>query len=255
MINIKGIKDPSGDNIFWFIIGKEDSAIVVDPGNSKPILKYLQDKGLTADSILITHNHSDHTKGIKDITDKYHCPVLGPENEEIESITQAFTEGDSFERLGAKFSVLSLPGHSFDHIGFIIDEEHFICGDLIFGAGCGIVPDGTMEQMFTSLQKCAKLHPPTKLYWGHEYTASNLLFATKVEADNPYLLERLSNTEKAIQKQGISAPGTLGEELKTNPFLRVDQLSIIKSAEKYARGKLSTPLEVFTTIRNWKTAG
>ena len=252
MVKIEGIKDPNGDNIFWFIIGKNNDAIVVDPGKSKPVLQYLTDNGLVADSILITHNHSDHTAGIKDVTDQYHCPVLGPENEDIESITQAFTEGDSFERLGAKFEVLSLPGHASDHIGFIIDGKHFLCGDVIFGAGCGNVPEGTMEQMFESLQKCAALPPKTKLYWGHEITTSNLLFASKVEPDNPDLLKRLSDTEKVIQQNGISAPGTLEEELKTNPFLRVDQATIVKNAEEFAGGKLSTPAEVFSSLRKWK---
>jgi len=254
MTEIIGIKDPQGSNIFWLIVqGK--NAIVVDPGNSTPILKYLQDKQLGVDSILITHHHSDHTAGIEDITQKYHCPVIGPENEVIASITQAFTEGDRFERMSIDFSVLSVPGHTLDHIAYIVDKEHLLCGDLLFGAGCGKVFEGTMEQMYDSLQKCAALPANTLLYWGHEMTSANLTFATQVEPENKNLLDRIVVTEKQIKEKGISAPGNLKEELATNPFLRAAEQSVRQKAEEVSGKPLPSPVEVFTVIRKWKDRG
>lgn len=253
MLEIKGIRSPEGDNIFWFIIDQDKNVIIVDPGADKPIVNYLKDNGLTPDSIILTHDHSDHTNGILPITDEFHCPVLGPENENIESITQAFTEGDSFERMGGKFEVLSLPGHSPDHIGFIVNDEHLFCGDVIFGGGCGVVPEGAYDAMFESIEKCKKLSPTTKLYWGHEYTAANLLFASKVEPDNGDLIKRLKLAQENIAKNKFDAPGILAEELKTNPFLRTEQPQVIAAAEQKHGGKLSTPHEVFTVLRKWKS--
>lgn len=250
-MEIIGIQDPKGSNIFWLIQQGSD-CIVVDPGSSAPILQYLKEKKLNLDCILITHHHSDHTAGIQDITEQYHCPVLGPENEDIASITQAFTEGDRFQRMGIEFSVLSVPGHTLDHIGYIVDKKHFLCGDLIFGAGCGKVFEGTMEQMHASLQKCAALPPDTLLYWGHEMTSANLLFATQVEPDNKNLLDRITATEQKIKEKGISAPGTVKEELATNPFLRVSEPSIKQKAEEVSGKSLSLPAEVFAVIREWK---
>ena len=254
MTDIISVKDTKGSNIFW-IIRKGQDAIVVDPGSSAPILKYLHKENLRVDCILITHHHSDHTAGIEDILKEHHCPVLGPENEEITSITQAFTEGDDFERIGVHFSVLSVPGHTLDHIGFIADKKHFLCGDLLFGAGCGKVFEGTMEQMHASLQKCAALPSDTLLYWGHEMTSANLLFATKVEPDNKKLLERLVETEEQLKKDGVSAPGILKNELETNPFLRVHQESVKKKAEEVSGKSLSSPAEVFAVLRSWKDRG
>ena len=255
MNQITGIKDTAGSNIFWIISSEQREAIVVDPGNSSPILEYLNKHQLGVSCILITHHHSDHTAGIEDIIKKYHCPVIGPENENIASITQAFTDGETFERMGIQFQVLAVPGHTLDHIAFLADKRHLFCGDLIFGAGCGKVFEGTMEQMHESLQKCAALDPQTLLYWGHEMTGANLIFATKVEKGNPYLLNRLKSTEEMLRQKDISAPITLKEELMTNPFLRVNIQSVKEKAEEVSGKKLSSAAEVFSVLRQWKDRG
>lgn len=253
MANLTCIKDPQGSNLFWLLTSSAKEVVVVDPGNSQPILAYLHANNLRADSILITHHHGDHTAGIQDITDEYHCPVLGPENEKIESITQAFTEGDSFERMGVQFKVLSLPGHTLDHIGFIADDKHFLCGDTLFGCGCGKVFEGTMEQMYATLQKCAQLPATTLLYWGHEMTTANLAFASQVESDNKALLKRFEDTARLLKENdGIAAPIPLAEELATNPFLRVDQATVKQKAEEKHGSTLKTPAEVFSVLRRWK---
>lgn len=257
MTQITGFKDTTGSNIFWIITNpsKEKDAIVVDPGNSTPILEYLKKHKLKPDCILITHHHPDHTAGIEDVTNEYHCPVIGPENENIPSITQAFSDGESFERLDIQFRVLAVPGHTLDHIAFLADDKHLLCGDLIFGAGCGKVFEGTMEQMHQSLQKCAALPSETLLYWGHELTSVNLLFATKVEPENAQLLARLTSTKKMLQEKGISAPITLAEELETNPFLRV-HIDAVREKATQASGKTpSSAAEVFGALREWKDRG
>ena len=251
MTDITGVKDPKGSNIFW-IIRKGRSAIVVDPGSSSPILGYLHKENLAVDCILITHHHSDHTAGIEDVLAEHPCPGLGPESERIASITQACTQGDYFERMGVHFSVLSVPGHTLDHIGFIVNRKHFLCGDLLFGGGCGKVFEGTMEQMHASLQKCAALAPDTLLYWGHEMTRANLLFAVKVEPNNARLSERVTETEERLRRGHICAPGILKEELETNPFLRVHEESVARKAEEISGRSLASAAEVFATLRRWK---
>ncbi len=257
MTNVIGIKDreESGANIFWLLASSADdkNVVVVDPGKSRPILEYLQKNNLRPDSILITHHHGDHTAGIEDIIAEYHCPVLGPENEKIESITQAFTEGDAFDRAGIHFEVLSLPGHTLDHIGFIADKKHFFCGDVLFGCGCGRVFEGTAEQMHATLQKCAQLPPETLLYWGHEYTTANLAFASRIEPNNDALKQRLEETQKRLSEHnGIAAPITLAEELATNPFLRADRSDVREKMEELRDLKLSDPVEVFAALRLWR---
>ena len=54
------------------------------------------------------------------------------------------------------------------------------------------------------------------MYCGHEYTYSNLKFGLSVEPDNKDLAETFKN----ISPDATTIPGTIDEELKTNPFMR-----------------------------------
>jgi len=58
------------------------------------------------------------------------------------------------------------------------------------------------------------------VYFGHEYSASNLAFAASVEPDNPDIEARKRRLSP------VSCPSTIGEELDTNPFMRCGRASI-----------------------------
>jgi len=60
--------------------------------------------------------------------------------------------------------------------------------------------------MHASLMRLAALPPETRVYFGHEYTASNLRFAAAVEPDNPRVAER----EKEIRAELLA--GQIGED-------------------------------------------
>ena len=77
----------------------------------------------------------------------------------------------------------------------------------------------TAEMMHTSLAKLAALPPETRVYFGHEYTASNLRFAAAVEPDNNAIPDRAANMAKP------STPSTIADELATNPFVRAPDVA------------------------------
>ena len=68
MINIEPIKAFS-DNYIWLLTTNEGS-IVIDPGESNNLLKFLKERNLDLKAILITHHHFDHTGGIEEILSK-----------------------------------------------------------------------------------------------------------------------------------------------------------------------------------------
>ena len=69
MINIQSIKAFS-DNYIWLITTNEGN-LVIDPGESQPVINYLQKHTLTLTDILITHHHFDHVEGVLDLKKKY----------------------------------------------------------------------------------------------------------------------------------------------------------------------------------------
>ena len=66
-IKIKIINQLSDNYTYVIYNSKDKIAVVVDPAESKPIIEYLQKNNLLLVGMLITHHHSDHTSGIKDL--------------------------------------------------------------------------------------------------------------------------------------------------------------------------------------------
>lgn len=56
----------------------------------------------------------------------------------------------------------------------------------------------------------------------HEYTASNAKFALSVEPGNLELVTRAKEVMDKRSRNEPTVPSKIGEEKKTNPFLRVD---------------------------------
>ena len=148
-------------------------------------------------------------------------------------------------------TILDLPGHTPNHIAFLIDDCLF-CGDTLFGAGCGRLLGGTAKQLFQSLQQIAALAKQTNIYCAHEYTEANLKFANAVEPNNKAIQKRIAATAKLRANNMASVPSTLALELATNPFLRCHQHEVIQSTEKFNGQALSSAVEVFTALRSWK---
>lgn len=54
------------DNYIWCLADSNtNKALIVDPGQAKPVQDYLVTHGLTLDTILVTHHHPDHVGGVK----------------------------------------------------------------------------------------------------------------------------------------------------------------------------------------------
>lgn len=244
------------DNYLW-LIHDGVRAAAVDPGDAAPILDALAAHRLSLAAILLTHHHADHAGGVPDLLRHFDVPVFGPRRESIPGITQSVGEGDTvtIPELSLQLSVLDVPGHTGGHIAYYAKEQGWLfCGDTLFAGGCGRLFEGTPEQMVESLTKLAALPDETQIYCAHEYTLSNLRFASEVDPHNEALKARVVR-EQARRDQGEpTVPSTISVEKSTNPFLRFRQPEI---ADKLiAEGHLSTrePIAVFAALRHWKNS-
>ena len=222
-LSIKPIKSFT-DNYIWMIKKNKDVA-VVDPGDAIPVLNFLKEKNLNLKSILITHKHADHIGGIEDLLSHYpNIKIYGPKNN-FNFIYTIVNNNEllKINELNIEFRVIAAPGHTLDHVVFA-DQDHLFCGDTLFGCGCGKLFEGSYSQMHSSLKTLSKLPPSIKVYCAHEYTKKNIEFALTQDKDNQYLIDRKRN----LIGKDITLPSTLGEELKTNPFLRSKDVTQFK---------------------------
>lgn len=242
------------DNYLW-LIHNGTHAAVVDPGDAAPVLDYLTQHRLQLAAILVTHHHPDHIGGLALLTSKFDVPVYGPAGENIARLTHKLKEGDAITlpKLGSRFTVLDIPGHTAGHIAYLGDGRLF-CGDTLFAGGCGRVFEGTMPQMRASLNKIKNLTGDTLVYCAHEYTLSNLKFARAVEPANAKLAAR-EETDKATRAANQpTVPSRIAVERDTNPFLRWDAPEVIATASQRLGKPNPDPDEVFTAIREWKNS-
>jgi hydroxyacylglutathione hydrolase len=240
------------DNYVW-TLRNERCAAVVDPGEAQPVLDYLAREKLDLAAILVTHHHADHVGGVAELKSAFEVPVFGPRGEPIETLTRAVSGGDSVEipQLGVGFEVIDIPGHTRAHIAYY-GANMLFCGDTLFACGCGRVFEGTPEQMYASLAKLAALPDDTLVYAGHEYTLANIGFAKAVEPDNHALVAR-EEADRQLRAAGKpTLPSTIGREKATNPFLRCLQPAVVASANKYLGARASSPVGVFSALRQWK---
>lgn len=242
------------DNYAWTLVNPATrDTIIIDPGDAKPILTFLNEQQLVLSGILITHHHFDHTNGIEELKKHYDVPVFASSIEHVKNATVSLQDHDrvKLDNFPIEFDVITIPGHTLGHIAYYAKGMLF-CGDTLFAAGCGRVFEGTMEQMYNTLQKIAALPDDTHIYCGHEYTLKNLHFAEKVEPHNSDIQERIKHVKFLRERNLPSLPSPLAKEKKTNPFLRCDSRELIQQVETYAGKKLTTPVEVFTYLRKWK---
>jgi hydroxyacylglutathione hydrolase len=195
----------------------------IDAPSADAVRKALQDTGWRLTYILTTHHHADHTDGNLALKAETNCVIIGPKAEaaRIPGIDTEVAEGSAFRLGGYTVEVLDTPGHTLGHISFVIRQANVaFVGDTAFAMGCGRVIEGTMEMMWNSLAKIAKLPPLMELYCGHEYTIANAKFGAAMEPENAALAKRLEQVI-ALRAAGLATlPTRVDTELATNVFLR-----------------------------------
>jgi hydroxyacylglutathione hydrolase len=244
------------DNYIWLITNGA-SAIVVDPGQSAPVVQALQQRSLKLNAILLTHHHQDHVGGVSDLVNLTGAMVYGPAGEVLPVCDVPLIEGDLIQdsELQMSLSVLDVPGHTAGHIAFTgeIDGRRVLfCGDTLFAAGCGRLFEGTAAQMTDSLAKLAALEGDTSVYCAHEYTLSNMRWARAVEPNNLALQNWQVHAEQQRSEGQPTLPSSIGQELSCNPFFRTQQPEVAQAASIWAQRTLETPVDIFAALREWK---
>jgi hydroxyacylglutathione hydrolase len=171
-------------NSYLLVIEKE--AIIIDPFESKEILKEIRDIKLKY--ILLTHGHIDHILAVNEIKEKTNAKIaihkddlnlLNNENEnmsisfnvKLKKITPDIILEDNqiLQIKNKELKIIHTPGHTQGSISILIDNNLF-SGDTLFEDSIGRtdLPTGSLEQEINSIKtKLLTLPENTILYPGH----------------------------------------------------------------------------------------
>ena len=243
------------DNYIWMLHDGKD-AVVVDPGESAPVIAALDAQRLTLASILVTHHHNDHVGGVDALRSRLQGPVYAPKRERITQPNVPLNDGDAVEVLGLRFEVIDVPGHTSGHIAYFHAGSAsmapiLFCGDTLFSGGCGRLFEGTPAEMHTSLSRLAALPGNTRVCCAHEYTLSNLKFARAVEPANTALHQYIAWCEATRASGQPTLPSSIALERDINPFMRCDQATVARSALAHSAAS-DEPVAVLAALRQWK---
>jgi hydroxyacylglutathione hydrolase len=119
-------------------------ALFVDSGAPlEPLFEVVEREGLTVTRLLTTHGHGDHVAGDDELAQRY---------------------GVSPERAAPGVEAIPTPGHSDDHLVFVVDGLCF-SGDLLFRDAVGGGPDAGVIR--DSVLRVLELPDDTRVLPGH----------------------------------------------------------------------------------------
>lgn len=251
------------DNYIW-LLHDGHHALVVDPGESAPVLTWLQEHpAISLDLILVTHHHADHTGGLPELVAQTGAQVVGPALETMPVPARGVQQGDVVAWHGVSFEVHEVPGHTLGHVAFWAamgaQAPLLFCGDTLFSGGCGRIFEGTPAQMLDSLDRLAALPGDTRICCAHEYTLSNLAFALVVDPANPDLQAYHQRCQSLRQARQPTLPVALSTERLINPFLRSRTPAITAAVSRTVQHQdpSASPTRLdevatFAALRAWK---
>jgi glyoxylase-like metal-dependent hydrolase (beta-lactamase superfamily II) len=173
---------------------------MVDTGAGEPawaelISSTLKSMDIIISHVLLTHWHGDHTGGVPDLLRLYPHLENAIYKNDPNGTQRDITDGQLFMVEGATVRAIHVPGHSEDHMCFILEEElAMFTGDNILGHGTTVVEDlGTFM---------ASLHRMGEQACGIGYSAHGITIADLPAKINGELISRYrreQQVEKAVK--------------------------------------------------------
>lgn len=208
-----------------YIIGTGSSRLIIDTGQGVPTWAEILSKTLTEldvclTHVLLTHWHGDHTGGVSDLIRLHpHLSTAIYKNSPLHD-QLPIIDGQVFRVEGATIRAFHTPGHSRDHMCFILEEENaMFTGDNILGHGTTAVEElGIYMASLRAMQEeCCTLGYPA-----HGVVISNL--KTKIAGELAQKMRREEQALRALQKLKFEKKQQVGGGVKAIRSTTISEL-------------------------------
>ncbi|KAJ5971889.1 uncharacterized protein N7479_001807 [Penicillium vulpinum] len=158
-----------------YLIGRGHKRILIDTGEGKPawaanLQTVLSEEKATVHQALLTHWHPDHVNGLPDLLKL--CPQAQIFKHQPESTQTDIQEGQVFSVEGATLTATHTPGHTVDHMVFMLEEENaMFTGDNVLGHGTAVFED--LKIYLNSLHRMRDRVSSGRGYPGHGAVIDN----------------------------------------------------------------------------------
>jgi hydroxyacylglutathione hydrolase len=195
---------PLQENCYLVRREGSDRALLIDPGDEAPKLQAAMDElGVEPEAILLTHTHFDHIGAVAPLARATGAPVYCPREElpvlaapsaffgamfgpvEGWEAEHALDGGQRLQLAGFDVDVVATPGHSPDHVTFVIDGALF-SGDVLFQGSIGRtdLPGADHETLMESIAGLLeRFDDDSRVHPGH----MGLTTLGRERATNPFL--------------------------------------------------------------------
>ncbi|MFB3887235.1 MAG: rhodanese-like domain-containing protein [Thermodesulfobacteriota bacterium] len=165
-----------------YLLGGAKTCALIDPRRDIQIyLDTAKATGLKVTHVLETHLHADFISGHLDLAEKTGAKIYAPKSGKCTFDHVALSEGDRFEIEDMELKVLETPGHTPEHVCYVVmdhsrgeDPVALFSGDTLFVGDVGrpdLFPDIAQElasRLYDSLnEKLVKLPDFCELYPAH----------------------------------------------------------------------------------------
>ena len=153
-----------GTNTWLLPTGRR--TVVVDPGPDDPAhLARVRDEAGDIALVLLTHGHPDHSAGARTLAREAGVPVRAVDPAHRLG-DEGLGDGEHVSVDDLVVTVLATPGHSSDHVCFVLPEKGAVLtGDHVLGRGTTVIahPDGRLRDYLDSLNRLADVGATTLL--------------------------------------------------------------------------------------------
>lgn len=164
-----------------YLLGGTNTCAIIDPRRDVDIyLEAAKAMEMKITHILLTHLHADFVSGFMDLAEKTGAVIFAPEAGKCEFEHKALSEGSTFEIEDLVVKVLDTPGHTPEHITYVVtdrsrseDPVAIFCGDVLFVGDVGRpdlfpgIAEKLASNLYDSLHKIVALPDYCEVYPAH----------------------------------------------------------------------------------------